>query len=95
MLVKATIFGQHTVSRQYRCTACIPLQFFTKKIGIQKARVGVLCPVNRSCLITFYYALYINRAIKLPFSIKAFGDFIGTVWETKGKSMIMLQYRVK
>ena len=31
MLVKATIFGQHTVSRRYRCTACHPLQFFTKK----------------------------------------------------------------
>ena len=32
MLVKATMFGQHTVSRRYRCTACHPLQFFTKKI---------------------------------------------------------------
>ena len=78
MLVKATMFGQHTVSRRYIGVQPVtPYSFSLKKIKYPgKDRVGVLCPVNLYCLISFYCALYINRSTKFPFTIKAIGDFI-------------------
>ena len=66
------IKGQHTVSRQYRCAACHPLQFFAKNnLHIQKVRVGVSLSVQLTSLHYFLWCPVITRETKFAFAIKA------------------------
>ena len=91
-LQSQNIKGQQTVSRQYRCAACHPLQFFPKNnLRIQKARVGVFLWVQLISLGYFLLCPAINRETKFAFTIynKSFGDFIGTIFGKQRKKNLI------
>ena len=85
VIMKATIFGQHTVHAGINEQPFTPCSFSLKELSILKARVGQLTTFDYLLLCTV-----INRETKFPFTIKALVILSVLYWQTKVKSMITL-----